>query len=174
MGWLSDLWKHGFTAAQRARSRGVERYVQGLDAYERELAALSAAAARARAEHVLGAPRFIRVVPWESPPPPRPELAPELGAFFRRVRRVEALAGARHADAAELAPLEWDPQYLLLGPDGEHTHLAVRPGDEAVYELADDVPRDEAVEQTFATVYHWVLWLEHSEELPAEPDPPVA
>ena len=53
MGWLSDLWKYGFTAEQRARSRGAKRYVQAITAYEQELAGLPAPDARAQAERVV-------------------------------------------------------------------------------------------------------------------------
>ena len=172
--WLADLWKYGFTAAQRARSRDAERYAQALDVYGRALADLPAAEARVAAERVLASPRFIRTLPWQGPPAPHPELAPALGEFFRRVQRVEVPGGDQRADAAELEPFEWDAGYLRLGTDGEHTHLAVRPGDEAIYVLADDVPSAERVESVFVTVYHWVLWLERTGELMAERDPPTA
>ena len=174
MGWLSDLWKYGVTSEQRARSRGAERYAHAIAAYEEELAALSAPEARARAERVIAAPRFIRVVPWTVPRPTHPELAPVLDAFFRSVQRVEVPRGGAYADVTELAPLGWAPGFLYLGPDDEHTHLAVRPRDEAVYILGDDVPDAERVFTVFATVYHWVLYLERREELLSAPDPPAA
>ena len=174
MGWLSDLWKYGFTPEQRAASRAAELYVQAIGVYERELAALTAAEAQAAAEQVLAAPRFIRATPWHDAPRPQTELAPTLREFFHRIRRVEGSNGDRYADIAELEPLEWAPGYLRLGTDVEHTHVAIRPGDESIYVLADDVPSDERVESVFATVYHWILWLERKEELLAEPDPPEA
>ena len=174
MGWLSDLWKYGFTRTQRARSRGAERYAQALAAYEQELADLPAADARVAAEQVLASPRFISVFPWTVAAAPGPELAPTLTEFFRRIQRVEVPGGERRADAAELEPLDWAAGYLRLGADGEHAHIAVRAGDEAIYVLADDAPSDDRVESVFATVYHWVLWLERSEELLAESDPPAA
>jgi len=171
MGWLSDLWKYGFTADQRARSRAAERYVQALDAYERELDGLSAEHARAAAERVLAAPRFIRVVRWAVPQAPRAELAPTIREFFRGVQRIEVPDGESYVDITELAPVEWAPGYLFLGRDGEHTHIAVRSGDEGVYVMADDVPPEQARDTVLPTVYHYVLWLERSEELLAEPDP---
>jgi hypothetical protein len=173
MGWLSDLWKYGITPEQRVRSHAAEHHVQAIGAYERELATLSAAEARTAAERVLVAPRFVRATPWDDSPP-HPELAPALREFFRRFRTVEVAEGEQCADIAELAPLEWAPGYLRLGTDGEHTHLAVRPGDECIYVLADDVGHEERVDATFATVYHWILWLERNEELLAAPDPPAA
>ena len=174
MGWLSDRWKYGFTAAQRARSHAAERYVEAITAYEKELGKLSAAEARLQAERVLMAPRLLRVVPWESPPPSRPQLAGSLDEFFRGIRCVEALRGMPRADAADLAPLGWAPGYLGLGPSEEHTHLAVRAGDESIYVIADDVPPEQRIDRVFATVYHWILWLERDQELLAEPDPPGA
>lgn len=174
MGWLSDVWKYGFTAAQRARGRRAERYVHAITTYEQGLAALSATEARAQAERVLAASQRLRVVPWRSTPPSRRELTASLGEFFRGVRCVEELSGMPSADAAELAPLAWAPGYWSLGPNDEHTHLAVRPGDESIYVLADDVSGDERVEQRFATVYHWVLWLQRDRDLLAAPDPPAA
>jgi hypothetical protein len=174
MDWLSDLWKYGFTAKQRAASRDAERYSRALTAYEGELAALTPAEARAAAERVLAAPRFIRTTPWHDAPPPHTELAPVLREFFQRIRLVEGPEAERCADAAALPLLEWAPGYLSLGTAGEHTHVAIRPGDESIYLLADDVPHDERVELVFATVYHWILWLERTEELLREPGPPAA
>jgi hypothetical protein len=174
MGWLSDLWKYGFTPTQRARSLDAERYAQALAAYEEELAALSAPDAHMAAERVLAKPRFIRVVRWGALPTRRPEFAPALRAFFERIQRVEVPRGEQRADVAEIEPLEWAPGYLRLGTDSEHTHLAIRPGDEAIYVLADDVPSADRVESVFATIYHWVLWLERNEELLADSEPPAA
>jgi hypothetical protein len=174
MDWLSDLWKYGFTARQRAASRDAERYSQALRAYEGELAALTPDEARAAAERLLAAPRFIRTTPWHDAPPPHTELAPVLREFFQHIRLVEVAEADRCADAAELPSLDWAPGYLWLGTAGEHTHVAIRPGDESIYILADDVPADERVESVFATVYHWILWLERSEELLGDPDPPTA
>ena len=174
MGWLSDLWRYGFTAAQRARSRGAKRYAEAITAYEQELAGLPAPDARAQAERVIASPRFIRIVPWPAPRPARAELAPDVGAFFGVVQRVEVPDGETCADVADLAPLEWAPGFLRLGPDGEHTHLALRPGDEAIYVLGDDVPAEERVFTVLATIYHWLLYLERRAELLAEPNPPAA
>jgi hypothetical protein len=171
MDWLSDLWKYGFTAKQRAASRDAERYSQALRAYEGELAALTPAEARAAAERVLAAPRFIRTTPWHDAPPPNTELAPVLREFLQRIRLVEVPDAERCANAADLSPLEWAPGYLCLGTAGEHSHVAIRPGDESIYILADDVPHNERVESVFATVYHWILWLERNEELLGEPGP---
>jgi hypothetical protein len=172
MGWLFDLWKYGFTDEQRTRSRAAERYAQALDEYERELDGLSAQKARAAAERVLAAPRFIRVVRWPMPQAPRGRLAPLLREFFGGVQRIEAPHGESYVDITELAPLAWASGYLCLGRVDEHTHIAVRPGDEGVYVMADDVPAEEALDTVLPTVYHYVLWLEHSEGLLAEPDPP--
>src|SRR5574338_951299 len=137
MGWFSDLRKYGLTAAQRARSRAAERYAHALAAYEQELAALSAPDARMAAERVLDGPRFIRAIRWSAPPTLPAELAPGLHSVFSRVRRVEVPRGEQNADAAEIEPLDWAPGYLRLGTDSEHSHLAVRPGDESIYVLGD-------------------------------------
>ena len=174
MGWLSKLWKYGFTAQQRAQSRSAERYVQAIGAYEEEVNALSATEARARAERVLAAPRFIRVVRWPTAGPTRPDFAPVLGAFFHTIQRVEAPDGGSCADAAKLAPLDWAPGFMGLGPDDEHAHIAVRQHDEAIYVLGDDVAEAERIFMVLPTVYHWILYFERRAELLAEQDPPVA
>jgi len=168
MDWLSDLWRFGFSTSERTRGRAVKRYLRALEAYERELAALPAPEARAAAERVLAAPRFLRVTRWQDPPPPRPELAPALGEFFQVIQRVEVPGREECADISELQPVEWAPEYLYLGTDGEHTHLGVRAGDESIYVLTDDVPDEDRVESVFGSIYHWVLWLERKESLLAE------
>ena len=175
MSWLSDLLKYGFTAEQRAASRASERYVQTLEAYERELASLTQAEAQAAAERVLAGSRFVRATPRHDVPARHTELAPTLREFFERFSRLEVAKGGAHADIAELRPLDWAPGYLSLGATGvEHTHLAIRPRDESIYILADDVPIHQRTESTFPTIYHWILWLERTEELLAKPDPPTA
>ena len=169
MGWLSDLWRYGFSStAVRTRGRAVDRYLRALEAYERELAALPAADARAAAEQVLAAPRFLRVTRRQDPPALPPELAPTLREFFHVIQRVDVPGREEAADISDVRPVEWAPGYLYVGTDGEHTHLAVRAGDESVYVLTDDVPDDDRVESVFHTIYHWVLWLERKESLLAE------
>ena len=164
MRWLSDLWKYGFTPTQRARSRDAERFAHALAACEQDLAALSGADARAAAEKVLADPRFIRVVRWSAPPTLRGDLALALRTFLGSVQRVEG-GDEEVVDGREIERLEWAPGYLRLGTEDEHTHLAIRPGDEAIYVLADDVPVADRIESVFATVYHWVLWVERKGEL---------
>jgi hypothetical protein len=176
MGWLADLWRYGVTPAQRAASRDAERYAAGISAYERELDTLSAAAARQRAELVLTASPFVRGVAWRDGPVPLVgDLASGQQEFFRRLRRVEAARhGEPYVDAEELAPYAGHPGYLRLGQDDEHAYLAVRPGDEALYVIADDEPLERAPSHRFPTLHHWVLWLHRSEELLAEPGAPAA
>jgi len=177
MGWLADVWKHGLTPTQRALSRVVERYAAAVAAYERELATLPAAAAREHAGHVLAASPFVRGLAWAGAPAPL--LAAGLTAgqleFFRQFRRVEAApTGEPYVDAQELAPYEWEPAYLRVGQDSEHAHLAVRPGDEVLYVVADDEPPERAPSQSFPTLYHWVLWLHRRGELMGESGVPTA
>lgn len=176
MGWLANLWRYGVTPAQRSSSRAAERYAAAISAYERELETLPAAAAREQAERVLTASPFVRGVAWRDGPALLVgDLAPAQREFFRRLRRVEAVRnGAPYVDAEELAPFAGYPGYLCLGQDDEHAYLAVRPGDEALYVVADDEPPERAPSHRFPTLHHWVLWVHRSEELLAEPDAPAA
>jgi hypothetical protein len=175
MSWLSDLWHYGFTPAQRKRSRAVERYVQQLGDYERTLAQVSLADARAQADHLLATPTYFRTIPWdralEAPPV---DLAPGLRTVFTSLRRIEALNGEPYIDVAELAPYQWASGYWQLGTDSEHAFLVVRPAEETVYVFDETEPPDPNRAQRFPSVHHWLLWLHRSGELLAASRNPAA
>jgi hypothetical protein len=175
MSWLSDLWRYGFTAEQRRRSRAAEHYVAAIAAYERGLAELPLAEARAEAERLLAEAKYFRVVPWEGAPEALPvDLAPSLRAVFARVRRVEAQRGEPYLDGADVGPYEWAPQYRQLGRDSEHAYVVVRPNEEMVYIFDETERPDPATAQRFNSVYHWLLWFHRSEQLLTEFAAPAA
>lgn len=145
----------------------AERYCANIDQFERELATLPFEAARSRAEQLLARSTFLRTITWDSDPPVRTDLAPEVGSFVHRIRRIEAIENRdeRYIDSSDISPFTWLPEYLCFGMDDEHIHVALRPNDETIYLLADDVSMKEALQSTLPTVYHWILYCDRSQEL---------
>lgn len=174
MGWLSDLWRYGFTAEQRRLSRAAEYYSRSIAAYEEELQRLPVDQAQRQAAQLLAAPSTIRLQRW--PGPTTTDVA-RLTAHQQRVfgqsRRIEALQGEPYVDAAELAPYEWESSLLRIGRDSEHAYIVVRSGEETVYVVDETEDLDLAKAQRFPTLAHWVLWLNRSGELLAGRDDPA-
>ena len=168
MDWLSELWRYGFSTSERTRGRAVKRYLRA----STRTSGSSPHCPRPRPVRPRSAclpRRAFSASPGGRPRPRRaPNSPPALGEFFHVIQRVEVPGREECADISELQPVEWAPEHLYLGIDGEHTHLAVRAGDESIYVLTDAVPDEDRVESVFGSIYHWVLWLERKESLLAE------
>jgi hypothetical protein len=161
MSWFADL------QATWAESRRTKRYMRELDALDAEIASMSLAQARASAVRVLAAPRFVKATKWSSRPKLHADLGPVLREFFTDIQVVEIPESEQCADVALLEPFDFVDGFLNLGSDGEHTHLAIKPGDDAIYIVADDTEEDH-VSDTYASVYHWIVYIERREGLLAE------
>jgi hypothetical protein len=165
LAWLRERWNYGLTADTRRRMHEFERrYGQQLD-YEAQLQALPIESARREAMRLLAATALLVATPVEGAPTKVSRLAPELRDFFSRYRRVQTTNGAIYADAGTIEPCGWRAGFLEIGACDGHVHLMVRPGEEAVYEVADDVAAHEQVLATFPSIHHWVLALHFGEEL---------
>ena len=166
MSWLSDLWRHGFTAGQRRASRAAGRYAAAIGAYERELVHVPLDEARGRAEAVLAAALHVRVTPADPVAAAQlGELAPVQQSVFSRARRIQALNGEPYVDAAEVRPYEWDGGLVQLGVDSEHAYIVTRPGAEPVYVVDETEALNLEQAQRFPSLHHWILWLNRSGEL---------
>jgi hypothetical protein len=115
--------------------------------------------ARAEAEALFSQPSgFTRAAPADATP--IPGLSAELQEFFALHGDVTAEEGEVSISRLEIAPYEHDKSFLRLGQDGEHTHLAAKPGESAVYVIADDVPRAKQVEESFPSIHHYLLFVD--------------
>jgi hypothetical protein len=171
LAWLRERWKYGLTAQTRRRSRAFERQYGQQLAYEAELKALPVESARREALRLLAATALLRLTPADDAPRPRvAKLGPELRDFFSRYRRVETDNGGIHVDVAALADCAWRPGFVEIGACDGHVHLMARPGEDTVFEVADDVEAHRQVLATFPSIHHWVLALHFSEELAAAGD----
>lgn len=157
MGWFSDL------QAKWTERRLTATYMRDLDALETQVAAMPLSEVRAEARHILASPRHLRAGRWSGEPALHPELAPLLRAFFSEYQVVEIPDSEQCADVSQLEPFDFIEGYLNLGTDGEHTHLAIKPGDESIYIVADDTDEDH-VSDMYATVYHWIVFIERREQ----------
>lgn len=88
-------------------------------------------------------------------------LAPELRKVLQRYETVESHAGS-HAliSRSAIASSELNPSYLRIGSVAPGTdvqgEIAVRPGEEAIYELYPNELPDPTF-GTYRSIYHWIL-----------------
>jgi hypothetical protein len=137
-------------------------FLQKIEQLKGEIRELSLEEAKAAAEAALSNPaRFDRVEAHTPSSANMSELAPELRSFFERYARV-ASQGAFIAelDSQQIRPSAILSGYIAIGIHVEHTELAIKPGEEGIWVLADDVPSEEALEDFFPSVYHYLLFVD--------------
>jgi hypothetical protein len=93
------------------------------------------------------------------------ELSPSIRNFFQDYPKVILTTDDVAISVGDVCRYAHDGQFLLLGSDGEHTHLVARPNDDRVYVVADDVPKESQIEGEFPTIYHWIVWVNKRGEL---------
>jgi hypothetical protein len=169
--WLRDLWKYGFTRSMRRQSRAAERYTNAILAFEAHVRTLPLAVARHDAAQALAATNLLDIrLAVGGLPATAAALGPAYREFFASHGRVGSADGSSFVDVLAIDVFDWAPGFLVVGQDDEHRHVMARPGDDAVYLVADDVPVEEMIEAQFPSVHHWVLALLRSEELLAAQD----
>jgi hypothetical protein len=164
--WLRERWKYGLTDKSRRRMRAFERQFEIERAYEAELQHLPIVSARREALRLLAATALLKVTPASEPQPPLvATLGPELRDFFALYRRVEVTNGAIFVDVADIEPCAWWEGGIEIGAFDGHVHLMVRPGDDKVFEVADDIDERERVIGSYPSIHHWILAVHYAEEL---------
>lgn len=115
--------------------------------------------AKARAEALFGQSKgFTLSAPSDKTP--IPSLSPSIQEFFASHGEVTAEGGEVVISRQDIQPYEHERSFIWLGRDGEHTHLVTKPGEDAVYVLADDVPKARQVEDEFPSIYHYLLFVD--------------
>jgi hypothetical protein len=164
--WLRKRWKYGLTEKSRRRMRAFERRYEQERVYETQLQHLPIESARREALRLLATTALLKVTPASEPLPPLvTTLGPELRDFFARYRRVEVTNGAVFVDVATVAPCAWWAGWIEIGSFDGHVHLMVRPGDDKVFEVADDIDERERVIGSYPSIHHWILAVHFAEEL---------
>lgn len=147
-----------------SRRRGPDPSIAQLEEAERAIRALSLEEAQAEAELILAANEGFRASPSPEELSPRlQDLGPTLREFFGRFPEVETPPGS--LSGRDLALPEWAPGYVHLGQLDEHVHLLARPGEDAVHEIADDLPFAEALLVSYPSLFHWIVVEARKEEL---------
>ena len=164
--WLRERWKYGLTEKSRRQMRAFELQFEKERAFDAQLQHLPIESARREALRLLAATALLEVaVASESPPPMVATLGPELRDFFARFRRVGTVNGAIFVDVASIEPCDWWPGWIEIGAFDGHVHLMVRPGEDTVFEVADDVDEHERVLGSYPSIHHWVLAVHYAEDL---------
>ncbi len=136
-----------------------------LENIDREIAGLSIEEAKKSAELFLANLKSC-IVKKSSTSYISSNLVPILRDFFSEVEEFQA--GDEWLLRTELGPYEHDPTFIRLGQDGEHTHLCSKPGQDTVYIVADDVPKEQQIENSYPSVYHWLLSIQKRDQLFSE------
>lgn len=161
--WL--WWALGQTSAPTSGSTPSDAR---LLTYRRQLQQLSFPEAKEQAERILrhdnrfithpaGAPAYDR----------RSMLGPTLQAFFHRYDEV--VGRDEYIRRAEIAPCPDNPAYLRIGQDGRGAQLVARPGEDRIIVLSgEDLLDDDEHEETYPSIYHWMLRTVRRYELEGE------
>ena len=151
----------GWLAVRLLARRQAADYRRDAAKLER-ISALSLEEAASRAASLLSDGRLFRVV--EAPPDDDAalqSLAPELRNIFRRYESIELVQVPwAHVARASLGPSVHQPGFLRIGDVASGTdvegEIAVRPGEEAIYEVhADEAPDPKL--GTHRSIYHWLI-----------------
>jgi hypothetical protein len=154
-------------AAAISDHRNRDQMAKDAEAFDRMVESVKSiplAEAKAEAEALFGRPSgFSRAAPTDTTP--IPGLSNDLQAFFARHGEVTAEEGEVSISRGDIEPYGHDESFLRLGQDGEHTHLAAKPNESAVYVVADDVPKAKQVEEQFPSIYHYLLFVDRRERV---------
>ncbi|HEV7239252.1 MAG TPA: hypothetical protein VGQ36_08435 [Thermoanaerobaculia bacterium] len=83
------------------------------------------------------------------------DLAYHIGRFFADIESIKATRGDAQVARSSISPSAMNPEYLRIGTDIESVEIAIRPGDESVYEF-DAFDPDKPFDR-HESIYHWVL-----------------
>ena len=151
-GWLFVRW---------LTARGTAEYRQEAAKLE-QISSLSLQEAASKAVSLLSDGKLFRYA--ESPIADEGSLdalAPEIRKLLGRYEAIEVVKGPRASVArSSIGASEHKPGFLRIGSVATATdaegEIAVRPGDETVYELyAQEAP--DPVFGTYKTIYHWLI-----------------
>ena len=90
---------------------------------------------------------------------PISNLSNELQDFFAVYGEITAKDDEAIICRKEIQPYKRDKSFIWLGQDGEHTHLVAKPNEDAVYIVADDVPKAQQIEDQFPSIFHYIVFV---------------
>jgi hypothetical protein len=152
---IRDWWDR-----EKELTEQVERETnEAFDDWEDNLMPLPVEEARRRATALLGNPDRFRCEEAPLTDEDRRKLAslaPLLREFLERYSRVRAVEDCQQV-SRELKV--WDGQFLALGGDVGFAQLLVKPGDEAIYEVAEWTEGPEP-DHVCDSIYHYLLYVD--------------
>jgi hypothetical protein len=169
---IGDLWK-GWKREEAAFVEFAELVERVREEFESEIEPLSLEEAKVRAERLLVDPsKFRCTVAADGNWPDLEQLAPLVRDLFRKYYEILQLPGDLMLAGTQIEPSLVDPAMLVIGSSGlEHQQLAVRPGEEVVYELDEEPSFDEDRSPIlrFPSVYHCILYFDRYQALTLTP-----
>jgi hypothetical protein len=139
---------------------GNERYFQRWEAVGAEVKNMSLAEAETVATAYLAKPNlftpsrplFPHLSPLES------QLSPQLREFFERYPAMDFCSYGTSWDRSQIEKSERLPDYLCIGRADDHSELLVRPSCEEVGILSNEWDADEGVDESYASIYHFIVY----------------
>lgn len=139
---------------------GNEQFFQHWKIVGAEVEKLSSFEAEAAAIAYLTNPALFTVVRplAPTPSPLESELSPQLREFFHRYPAMDFRYYGTSWDRSQIEKSERLPEYLCLGRADDHSELLVRPFSEEVGLLSNDSDEEEGVDESYRTIYHFIVY----------------
>jgi hypothetical protein len=129
------------------------------DALRTRIESMSIQEARGAAHGVLRDPAKFRTVPVVDTWLPQGEQLPSaVRELFGLYSSIEVVAGEARLSQDLISASEFHPGWIRIGTDIDFTEIAVRPGDEGVYEFDGSESTQKDFDQACSSsVYHWIV-----------------
>jgi len=122
------------------------------------IAELPLGEARIRAQKALEDVRHFDCTPAASPAAFPPGLPPAALELFSRFVSIASVSGEARLSRDDVGPSAYKSGWLRIGYDLDAVELAVRPDEDAVYEIdGSDPDEHEVALGGVPSVYHWIL-----------------
>jgi len=145
----------GFVRVMKVWKHSGELYEQ-IEAEMRAVRSLSRREAEEKALGLLTNGKHYRIVENPVSKDSLPALGPELQKFFSRFEEASEIRGETNLNRNAIGPSSLREGFLKIGTDIEHTEIVVRPHEDGIYIIDGTEPEDQAVEESFETIYHYL------------------
>jgi hypothetical protein len=119
--------------------------------------ALSQEEAEKRALKLLYDSKLYRIVENPTLGDSLPLHGPGLQKFFCRFEIVREIKGETFLDRNQIATSTLREGFLRIGTDLEHTEIVARANEDTIYIIDGSEPEDQALEESFPTIYHYII-----------------
>lgn len=144
---------------RKHEDRSRRQWRRNEDALRTRIESMSIQEARGAAHEVLRDPAKFRTTPVVDTCLPQGEQLPSaVRELFGLYSSIEVVAGEARLSQDLISASEFHPGWIRIGTDIDFTEIAVRPGDEGVYEFDGSESTQKDFDQACSSsVYHWIV-----------------